>query len=178
MLRALLHRLGLQTEFYLTRAFPLPSTLVVAAAACLLPSASAYNLLAMTASPSSDPTGDSNDRDHPGSGAQQIESSGVSGCTSIMPKALPCSSRTPLGMVLGMIEVQPAPVASAAAPARGPNVRSGLQLSALWQCTCRHCWRSNSSLGARWASCKAAVIQRTRSWLRLHLPDHQGAWLS
>ncbi|KAK9916904.1 hypothetical protein WJX75_008596 [Coccomyxa subellipsoidea] len=67
MLRALLHRLGLQTEFYLTRAFPLPSTLVVAAAACLLPSASAYNLLAMTASPSSDPTGDSNDRDHPGS---------------------------------------------------------------------------------------------------------------
>lgn len=129
MLRALLHRLGLQTEFYLTRAFPLPSTLVVAAAACLLPSASAYSLLAMTASPSSDPTGDSNDRDHPGSGAQQIESSGVSDCTSIMPKALPCSSRTPLGMVLGMIEVQPAPVAAAAAPARGPNVRSGLQLS-------------------------------------------------
>ena len=114
MLRMLLHQLGLQTEFYLTRAMPLPSTLLVAAATCLLPNAAAYRLLASIPPSSSDAAASDSDREHPDTGAEQ--STG-----SVMQERQ--------GKIPGMIEVQPAPCAAAAAPARGPAVRSGLQLN-------------------------------------------------
>lgn len=43
--RALLAALGLPTNFYLTLARPLPSTLLAATAVCLMPDAQAYELL-------------------------------------------------------------------------------------------------------------------------------------
>ncbi|BDA40695.1 probable actin-histidine N-methyltransferase at N-terminal half [Coccomyxa sp. Obi] len=113
MLRMLLHQLGLQTEFYLTRAMPLPSTLLVAAVTCLLPSATAYSLLATTPPLSSDAAASMSDRDHPNTCAERSTGSVVQEQHDKVP---------------GMIQVQPAPCAAAAAPARGPSARSGLQL--------------------------------------------------
>ena len=43
--RALLAKLGLPTDHYLTLARPLPSSLLAAAAVCLMPGAQAYELL-------------------------------------------------------------------------------------------------------------------------------------
>ena len=43
--RALLAKLGLPTDHYLTLARPLPSSLLAAAAVCLMPEAQAYQLL-------------------------------------------------------------------------------------------------------------------------------------
>ncbi|CAL8466995.1 g6531 [Coccomyxa elongata] len=113
MLRVLLHQLGLQTEFYLTRAMPLPSTLLVAAATCLLPNATAYGLLATIPPSSSDAAASMSHRDHTDTGTEQSTS-------SVMQEQHDKN--------LGMIEVQPAPCAAGAAPARGPAARSGLQL--------------------------------------------------
>lgn len=113
MLCMLLHQLGLQTEFYLTRAMPLPSTLLVAAATCLLPNATAYGLLATIPPSSSDAAASMSHRDHTDTGTEQITG-------SVMAEQHDKN--------LGMIEVQPAPCAAAAAPARGPAARSGLQL--------------------------------------------------
>ena len=42
---ALLAKLGLPTDHYLTLALPLPSSLLAAAAVCLMPDAQAYELL-------------------------------------------------------------------------------------------------------------------------------------
>ena len=46
--RALLAKLGLPTSHYLTLARPLPSSLLAAAAVCLMPKAQAYELLHAT----------------------------------------------------------------------------------------------------------------------------------
>ncbi len=51
MLRALLAKLSLPTQHYLTRAVPLPTALVAAAAICHLPDSQAYALLASAAPP-------------------------------------------------------------------------------------------------------------------------------
>lgn len=109
MLHALLHRLGLQTDHFLTRAQPLPSTLLVTAALCSQPISQTYRLL--TQLPARSTTADS--QAAPSSKAPDTKQS--TGSSHVNGNPEKGSGQGP-----GVIEVKPAPsIAAAAVPAMG-----------------------------------------------------------
>lgn len=120
MLRLLLHRLGLHMDFYLTCATPLPSTLLVAAAACLLPAPLASSLLSSFPRQAADRAGKADSR--VGGSAHLAGSTAEAGESSAAEGGEPAGAP-------GTIEVRPAPGGAAAASARGPGVRSGQELA-------------------------------------------------
>ena len=111
-LRALLAKLGLPTQHYLTRAAPLPAALVAAAAVCHLPESQAYELLASampeahtSPQPASATAACSKARrpNAPSGGRDKTKCGNKAGSS---PAAIP-----------GLVEVRPAPLEAAAAPA-------------------------------------------------------------
>lgn len=94
--RALLAQLGLPTEYYITLARALPSTLLAATAVCLMPDAQAYELLTSSDGPAEASRAQRDGRAQPGSNGHENHSTDAADGLS--------------GRVPGTIEVRAAPM--------------------------------------------------------------------
>lgn len=105
--RALLSKLGLPTNHYITLARPLPATLLAAMAVCLMPSGQAYELLMSADGPEADSgrAGRAGAAPEPGS----IKSVGIGLSATGTSDSADGSS----GQVPGTVEVKAAPLQSA-----------------------------------------------------------------